>query len=105
MQRPKLSITRWSKKFTSQMHPPGQAMVEYVLILALVIISLAAILSITGPAVGNVFSNTVANLLDLTVTPEDPMTEGDFWQLVTAVASYTPDTVALVGKRRARGGG
>lgn len=78
------------------MRETGQAFVEYVLILVLLVMSLAVILSITGPAVGNVFSNQVANLLNLTTTPEDPLTEGEFWDLVTAVASYTPDTVDLI---------
>lgn len=74
----------------------GQSLVEYVLIMTLIIMSLAVILSLAGPAVGNVFSNTVANLLNLTTTPEDPLEEDEFWDLVTAVASFTPDSAVLI---------
>ncbi len=74
----------------------GQAMIEYVLILVLAFIGLIAILLITAPAVGNVFSNTVYNLLGQTTTPQDPLSEADFWDVVTAVASYTPQSVSLV---------
>jgi pilus assembly protein Flp/PilA len=37
----------------------GQALVEYVVIIALIAIALIGILTITGPAVGNVFSNVL----------------------------------------------
>ena len=40
----------------------GQGLVEYALILVLVAIVVIAILLILGPAVGNVFSNIVANV-------------------------------------------
>lgn len=83
-------------KTRARLRAAGQAMVEYALILALLVFALILILSITGPAVGNVFSNVVANLLDLTVTPEQPMSEAQFWSLVTAVASYTPDVNPLI---------
>ncbi len=74
----------------------GQSTVEYVLIIALMVMALAAILAITGPAVGNVFSNVVANLLNQNTLPEEPLTEPEFWQLVDAVASYTPESRALI---------
>lgn len=74
----------------------GQAMIEYALILVLAIVALVAVLLITAPAVGNVFSNTVYNLLGQTTTPQDPMSAGEFWNLVTAVASYTPQAPPLV---------
>ncbi|HVO69317.1 MAG TPA: Flp family type IVb pilin, partial [Aggregatilineaceae bacterium] len=73
----------------NQVHPPrrvlfwfrrasgsrtgGQALLEYALILVLVAIALIAVLTITGPAVGNVFSNTVFNLLGGTVEPRDTL--------------------------------
>lgn len=85
----------WNKART-KLQAAGQALVEYALILALLVFALIFILSITGPAVGNVFSNVVANLLDLTVTPDNPMSEAEFWSLVTAVASYTPDVNAVI---------
>jgi hypothetical protein len=74
----------------------GQALIEYALILALAIIGLVAILMITAPVVGNVFSNTVYNLLGQTTTPQEPLSSNDFWNVVTAVASYTPADVDLV---------
>ncbi len=40
----------------------GQGLVEYALILVLVAIVVIAILSILGPAIGNVFSNIVNSI-------------------------------------------
>ena len=40
----------------------GQGLVEYALILVLVAIVVIAILLLLGPALGNVFSNIVANV-------------------------------------------
>lgn len=74
----------------------GQALIEYVLILVLAFVGLIAILAITTPAVGNVFSNTVYNLLGQTTTPQEPMSVSEFWDQVTAVASFTPETVDLI---------
>lgn len=42
--------------------PKGQGLVEYALILMLVALIVIVILSIMGPAVGNMFSNVVANI-------------------------------------------
>jgi hypothetical protein len=95
-QHPRIPRPSWPHRFRQWIVASGQALVEYVLILVLVIMAIAVIIALTGPAVGNVFSNTVANLLNLTLTPEDPMTEGEFWDLVTAVASYTPDSFVLI---------
>lgn len=71
----------------------GQALVEYTLIAVLVILAFAFALAATGPAVGNVFSNTVINLLNA----ETPLAEGDFpapgeefWGTVTAVFLKPP---------------
>lgn len=68
----------------------GQALVEYVLIVILVSLAVVAILTATGPAIGNVFSNTIYNLLQQTSTPYSTLNATDFWNYVTAVASYTP---------------
>ncbi len=70
----------------------GQALIEYVLILTLAFLGVLAILLLTAPAAGNVFSNTVYNLLGQTTTPQEPLNATQFWQQVTAVASYTPQT-------------
>jgi Flp pilus assembly pilin Flp len=78
---------------------PGQALIEYALILVLVIMALAAAFIATGPALGNVFSNTVYNLLGQTsVAQVDLGTRGGptaFWETVTAVASNPPKDSAF----------
>ncbi len=43
-------------------HEEGQGLVEYALILVLVAVVVLAILAIFGPAIGNLYSNTMANL-------------------------------------------
>lgn len=72
----------------------GQALVEYTLIVALFVIGFAAAIAATGPIIGNVFSNTVYNLVG--ADPEEaalratlPLPE-DFWLTVTWVAQQTP---------------
>lgn len=40
----------------------GQGLVEYALILVLVATTVVVILSILGPAIGNIFSNVVGQL-------------------------------------------
>ena len=75
--------------------PRGQALVEYILIVVLVVFAIVAILALTGPAVGNVFSNTVYNLLNQTTTPRPTLSETEFWDYVTAVASYTPGPIVV----------
>ena len=40
----------------------GQGLVEYALILVLVAIIVIVVLALLGPAIGNVFSNMVANI-------------------------------------------
>ncbi len=75
---------------------PGQALVEYVLIVVLVSLAVVAIITATGPALGNVFSNTVYNLVGQTVTPYSTLNATDFWKYVTAVASYTPPVQTLI---------
>lgn len=71
----------------------GQAMVEYVLIAVLVILGLVTILTITGPTIGNVFSNTVYNLLGQQFTPYATLNAQTQAYLATAIASYTPSPV------------
>ncbi|WP_162910008.1 PA14 domain-containing protein [Aggregatilinea lenta] len=73
----------------------GQALIEYALILTLVIVSLAGILAVTGPAVGAVFSDQMLNLLGGDPDPRETLTPADFWAQVGAVASYTPQSANL----------
>jgi pilus assembly protein Flp/PilA len=40
----------------------GQGIVEYALILMLVAIIVVVVLALTGPAIGNMFSNLMVNL-------------------------------------------
>ena len=40
----------------------GQGLIEYALILVLVAMIVIAVLMLLGPAVGNMFSNVVANI-------------------------------------------
>jgi Flp pilus assembly pilin Flp len=50
-------------------------MVEYALIAVLVSLAIAVIVTATGPTIGNVFSNTVYNLLGQKFTPEPTIGE------------------------------
>lgn len=85
-----------SRKTDAKNMQEGQALMEYALILVIAFLGLIAILAVTAPAIGNVWSNTVFNLLGQTTTPQEPLEEAEFWELVTAVASYTPETVNLI---------
>ncbi len=71
----------------------GQAMIEYALILVLLGVAFGVALAATGPAIGNVFSNTVFQLLRQTPEGEGLEVLGpvEFWRTVTAVA-MTPDS-------------
>ena len=40
----------------------GQGLIEYALLLVLVAVVVIVVLALLGPAVGNVFSNVVANI-------------------------------------------
>lgn len=71
----------------------GQALVEYALIIVLVVIAFAVALAATGPAIGNVFSNTMCTLIQqegcgtpLRVLPD----RNAFWATVTWAAQQTP---------------
>src|SRR5262245_56312203 len=71
----------------------GQALVEYALIVALIGLALVVAIAVTGPAIANVFSNTINNLVgqDATNAPPDVANygaPGPFWQTVTWVARY-----------------
>ena len=73
----------------------GQALIEYALITALLVIAIIVALTATGPAIGNVFSNTVFNLIGAPAPSSTPLNPTEFWELVTAVASYTPSSIIL----------
>lgn len=69
----------------------GQALVEYALILALLVISFGVVLAATGPAIGNVFGNVVYNVIGqdpALVTPIGTYgVPNSFWSTVTWVAA------------------
>ncbi len=75
----------------SLFRPHGQALIEYALILVLVVMAMAVALAATGPAISNIFSNTVYNLIGLSGTPLPTIQDlggrsSSFWATVTAVA-------------------
>lgn len=63
----------------------GQALIEYALILVLIGIAFGFALAATGPVIGNVFSNTVYNLLGQTPQAREIARPADFWLTVTWV--------------------
>ena len=78
----------------------GQALVEYVLIIVLVVMAFGVTLAATGPAIGNVFCNVIDNLGGDSANPQggncgsistDLFGEGGdpqlFWKTVTWVAA------------------
>jgi pilus assembly protein Flp/PilA len=48
--------------YLPQENEKGQGLVEYALILVLIALVVIIILALLGPAVGNIFSNLVANV-------------------------------------------
>ncbi len=68
----------------------GQAMTEYVLIAVFVMLALVVAVTATGPAVGNVFSNTVNTLLGQTLTPYATWDANTVATYAKAYSQYTP---------------
>lgn len=61
----RMLINQMRKETTDMLHgspESGQGLVEYALILMLVALVVIIILMLLGPAIGNVFSNVVANI-------------------------------------------
>ncbi len=81
---------------TPRRRTPGQALIEYVLIVVLVSLAVVAVLTLTGPIIGNVFSNVVYNLLQQTTTPYATLDDPGFWHYVTVVAGYHPPVTGVV---------
>src|SRR5438034_11079786 len=67
----------------------GQSMVEYVLIGVLVAIAIGAAIELTGPAIGNIFSNTVYGVLGQTTTPYNTLNAATIAACQAAVAKVT----------------
>ena len=70
-------------------HTHGQAMVEYALIAVLVCVAIAAVVTAPGPTIGNIFSNTIYNLLGQRFTVEAPLSRDDIFDYASQVAGYT----------------
>ncbi len=68
----------------------GQALVEYVLIASLVVIGIIAVLTVTGPTVGNIFSNTVYNLLGQTFDTMPMPNNAEIQTQAKALETLTP---------------
>lgn len=71
----------------------GQALVEYALILVLLAIGFGVAIAATGPAIGNVFSNVVYNVIGADPSEATPLSliggnPVSFWQTVTWVAEH-----------------
>ena len=74
----------------------GQALVEYALIVVLCILAFGFALAATGPAIGNVFSNTIYNLVGQNNQQVLDLPDRDqFWATVTWVAVQTQQEVLL----------
>ncbi|MBN2471922.1 MAG: pilus assembly protein [Anaerolineae bacterium] len=52
----------------ARLREEGQGLVEYALILVLVAVVVIVILALLGPAIGNIFSNIVAGMGEVSVT-------------------------------------
>ena len=74
----------------------GQSLVEYTLIAVILLGGLFMILVATGPAIGNVFSNTLVNLIGADTELRD-IAQGPtaFWETVEAVSNFNPTEKAL----------
>lgn len=77
----------------------GQALIEYTLVALLVILAFAFVLAATGPAVGNIFSNTVVNLLGLETPLDSIPNSAGFWGTVTWVYENTPENFPVLATR------
>lgn len=88
-------MMNWFRTFQRKRAESGQALVEYALILALVVMAMAFALAATGPAIANIFSNVICTLTGQDPTTcqtrgRNPLDGGDpvsFWSTVTWVAT------------------
>lgn len=71
----------------------GQAMVEYVLIAVLVSLAIAGVIAATGPTVGNIFSNTVYNLMNQTATPYNTLSQATIFGYANDINAFVPATL------------
>ncbi len=64
-------------------------MVEYALIAVLVCIAIAAVITATGPTIGNIFSNTVYNLLGQRFDVTPTLSTTQIFGYATQVSQFT----------------
>ena len=91
MQNREASIIHYIRYRAAQ----GQALVEYSLLLVLIAIAFGVGLAAAGPVIGNIFDNTVNNLVSNPSETVEPVGPNDFWLTVTAIASVTPREATL----------
>ena len=89
-----VSLKQFGKKLR-QHSRSGQALIEYALLTVMIGILFGVALAATGPAIGNVFSNTVYNLLgqeqaDIEDLAADRGESESFWATVQWVAENPP---------------
>lgn len=80
------------KKLTPLRRPAravhGQSMVEYVLIAVLVVLAIGSTIVLTKGSIGNIFSNTVYNLVQASTTPYATLDNGEINAYASAFAQY-----------------
>ena len=70
----------------------GQSMVEYALILVMLMGAFIMAWTLAGPAIGNVFSGTVYDLMGHTPDLRIEAKPDDFWLLVTQIRANPPNS-------------
>ncbi len=80
---------RISRNGRSARHIQGQALVEYALIAVLVCIAIAAVITATGPTIGNIFSNTVYNLLGQKFNTTPTLSKTEIFDYATQLSQFT----------------
>jgi hypothetical protein len=84
------SLNGRAKRVTKTRGARGQSMTEYALIAILVCLGIGVIITATGPAIGNVFSNTVYNLLGQKFTPMSTLSSNDIQTYSARISTITP---------------
>jgi Flp pilus assembly pilin Flp len=84
---PRSTIARWAAA--------GQSTVEYALIGTLVVLAIGAAITLMKGPVGNIFSNTVFNVLGGTSVPYSTLTFAQLQAYQAKIGSNTPSTPAF----------
>lgn len=76
--------------FPIKRHAKGQSMVEYALIGCLVAIAIGAAVVLTGPAVGNIFSNVITNASGAGTPIYKPLSNAEIQQYANSIGTMKP---------------